>query len=125
MKPSRVITTRTDQLPVDLTDDEVFDRGRMLAQLNGQLVDHNGHAKKVKQELTQEKTSLETEIVLLAKTVRERKELRPVEVQVKQVNAHEVHEFRTDTGEILIKRAITDHERQVELLPPPPRSTDA
>lgn len=114
----RVITTKRADLPVRLTEKELLERSRELADLAPAISAEEKHAEAVKQGLKQRMGQLELKRSLLSEVVRSGEEPRPVEVHgVADFDRGMYHEERTDTGEVLhgSRRRLTDDEMQAPL----------
>jgi len=100
-----------------------------LLDLLGELGEHSEHAKQVKQvrdDLKAHEAEITARIGKLARLVRNRSDTRPVECELQ---AHhdkgEALTVRTDTGEIIARRALTASERQLPLVRDDPRPPQA
>jgi hypothetical protein len=118
-------TRETKDLPVVLTNRELRVRADELAK----TVDHVKHIKAEKKaNATKFKTQIEEaegKIGDLATVVKERKELRPVEVVWEANYERSTMELvRLDTGEAIQVRSMTDKERQRQLFPVEERTED-
>lgn len=113
---SKIIETVEREHFVDLTADEVRTNGEELAQKDLEVMEEEGQLKEyVKTERSRIK-SLVLELHKLAETVRQRRELRAVQVDILDAGDGYVSEIRKDTGELLRTRPMTDAEKQ-RLLP--------
>jgi hypothetical protein len=109
------IETVSRQLFVALTSEEIQERGEQLAvKLREITVAYDGAAEDAK-EWKAEIAHLETQANETAHVIRERRELRPVDVDIVPNAYGRVSEIRRDTGEIVIMRPISDRERQLSL----------
>jgi len=105
------ITTRN--LPVALTDDEIRKAGDALAMACEDITSEEARAKEIKDDLKNRMSSLEAERNRLAVLVRRKEEYRQVEVDIWfDYQRGMVEEIRTDTGEQIKIRPMTDDERQ-------------
>jgi hypothetical protein len=118
---SREESTRTevikDVLPVKLTDDQRMQRADALANSLQAINDAKNKKKRIVKDLDKEIAEVEQESVELRDAVATGREY--IEVVVHRVYDYEkaiVTEHRTDTGEVLRSRAMTDEERQAKLL---------
>ncbi len=103
-------------LPVELTEDELLDRGRRLAECEERARTHEAHAESVKRELKSKEAEITSERSRLAGIVRSRKEPRDVEcVATRDFVAGKFFIRRTDTGEVVESRSLALHELQPEL----------
>jgi hypothetical protein len=113
---SEVIASHTEELMVQLTRDEVEARAARMAQVEGELERHTAREGEVKATLKADRSRLEAERGRLAGVVRNRSELRPVEVRaLADFKAGVVREIRQDTLEEVRARALSDAERQGQL----------
>lgn len=118
---SREESTKTevikDVLPVKLTDEERMQCADALANALQGITDAKQKKKRIVKDLDSEIAQAEQEAVDLRDAVATGREYR--EVIVHRVFDYEkatVTEHRTDTGEVLRSRAMTDEERQAKLL---------
>lgn len=108
--------TWTEELPVPLTHIELLDRGEALALQEKLWREADNERKDVADAYKGKLTKIEGEQARLAAIVRDRQEPRPVVVkQHMDFAAGAVLAIRTDTGEVVRTRAMTDAERQMEL----------
>lgn len=111
-----------ERLPVKLTDAELLDFGQRLARCQQTLADHLSHAEAVKKDLKTKEAAIEADRSHLSGVIRDKAELRDVEVERwHDYAAGEYFERRTDTGEITYRRRLESHERQTAL---PLKGTD-
>jgi hypothetical protein len=106
-----------DVLPVKLTDVERMQCADALANALQSVTDAKNKKKSIVKNLDREIAEIEQEAVELRDAVATGREYR--EVIVHRVLDYEkaiVTETRTDTGEVLRSRAMTDEERQATLL---------
>lgn len=104
-------------LPVKLTDEERLSRANDLANAVQKVEDAKRHKKIVNRDATAKVDEAEAERADLSDVVASGREYR--EVIVHRVFNYEdgtVFEMRTDTGETLRSRKLTDEERQATLL---------
>lgn len=117
-KPLRfIVGKKVEDLPVQLTQDEITERGQRLAAVDGEIESHLQREKEVKANLKATRSRLEAERSLLSMVVRNREEARPVRVTLH--GDHEaglVFEIRDDTGEVVRTRPLTDDDRQLRLV---------
>lgn len=113
-RASTVLTTANELLPVKLTDDEVRDRGRELAQrVEGrtkEIQDQKAEKDRMKKDLE----DIEGDIARLSRVVRSGEEDHFVAVE-SRLEGDMVVFVRTDTGEQLRSRQATESERQISL----------
>jgi vacuolar-type H+-ATPase subunit I/STV1 len=99
-----------------LTGDEIVERSREMAQLMSEIASDEADLKAVVQEFKSRIAGKEARLGTLARNVQNGFEFRTV-----QCSRHfnyaigRVEEFRSDTGERVSQRAMTDEERQQEL----------
>lgn len=99
-------------LRVPLTDEEVRQRGELLAKACGDLKDIKNDHKVKKEEMKAELEAAEGEITTLVKQVTERAETRHVEIEVRvNTTLALVEEVRLDTGEVIRQRDATPDDR--------------
>lgn len=114
---TRLLEERTEDLPVGLTLTELCDRGEQLAAAHARLDAHEEHESQVKSDLKATKAKHEAEIKRLAGVVRQKKEPRPVAVEVRaDFQKKVVMEYRLDTGEVILERSLTKEERDSQQL---------
>lgn len=114
---------RTMSLPVRLSEDDVALRAQELATAEKVLTDSENRLESFVESAKGTKKKLETEIDTaryavgrLAEVVRERRELREVPiVEDSDFEKGAVNTVRTDTGEIVSTRGMTQEERQRSL----------
>lgn len=112
-----ILTRAIRLLPVKLTDDEVRKKGLELAGVCDDIGTETARADSVKQELKARMGGLESKRAQLATLLRRGDELREVEVLTRAHYASgTASEVRTDTGEVLLARPLTEKERQPSLL---------
>ena len=101
------------QLWCELTFDEQIERGQALAKLCGRIGDEQTRQANEKKRMKETLDGLEADRRELTAVVRDKKEMRDVECVATMDPARglvEVH--RTDTGELIETRRMTDEERQ-------------
>ncbi len=114
MRETRGVETRT--LPVELTDDELLQRGDELARAIQAVREEERHQKAQREAMKDALASLQGDCARLAQVVRERAEPRSVGCRiVHDYAANAVQLVREDTGEVIESRAMSDHERQLGL----------
>ena len=109
------VDTIERELFVDLTSDEVKQRGESLAVLLQEIDGDKAEAKEAAKEAKTAIARKELHARELAGTVRSRRELRMVPVDVINVGDGKVNEVRQDTGEVTTTRLMTERERQQTL----------
>lgn len=109
----KTIATKTKELPVKLSEDEIKAKGRELAQTHADIAKlESDHAAK-KAEMKKATKELEKRIYDLAFQIRTGNEERPVEVDyIISDEGDVIKEVRRDTGEIINIRAPYEGERQ-------------
>lgn len=114
MRETRGTEKRT--LPVALTATELLDRGDQLARAHQAVRIEQAEQKAKKEDLKQRLEDLEGEVGKLARIVRDKSEPRDVEcARVFDFDKSTVEIVRTDTGEVVSSRTMTDQERQIGL----------
>jgi hypothetical protein len=115
-KDTMLMGSKKEDLACKLTQEELLDRGQQLARVNSEIDQHETHSKQVKDDLKATESRLDAERAKWAGVVRARAEYRPVEVDmIADFKEGVVREIRTDTGEEVRARALTDAERQGKL----------
>lgn len=106
----------TEELSCELNDVEWQNRARELADAHKEVAIQEQRKKDITKELGHDVSMAKTKESKLADTVATKRELRDVTVQVKyDYELGTVEKTRTDTGEIISTREMTDNERQAEL----------
>jgi hypothetical protein len=106
----------TEELSCELNDVEWQNRARELADAHKEVAIQEQRKKDIVKELGHDVSMAKTKESKLADTVATKRELRDVTVQVKyDYELGTVEKTRTDTGEIISTREMTDQERQAEL----------
>ena len=100
---------------VDLTPEEVRAKGEELALKIQEIDEDQAELKKYAKTERSRIQGLVNESKKTAECVRQRRELRMVPVDILDAGNGKVHEVRTDTGEVLRERPMTDKERQRSL----------
>lgn len=112
----KIIGEIQDHLPVVLSNAELIDRGHQLADVERKVRDLDMREADAKAGFKKERGALETERHVLAGTIRDGKELRPVSLSMEaDYDAGVIEYVRTDTGEVTKTRPLGDHERQVPM----------
>lgn len=115
-KDKEVIETKTEDLLVDLTEEEISAKARKMAERQGELERHNEESRRLQGDRNQRKQTLEGEIRKLGESVREKSETRPVVVEVvADFKRSIVLEVRQDTGKTISERAMRSDERQTSV----------
>lgn len=113
-RASTVLGTANELLPVKLTDDQVRDRGRELAQRvegrTSEIADQKTQRDRMKKDIE----DLDGDIARLSRVVRSGEEDQFVAVE-SRLEGEMVVSVRTDTGEQLRSRQATESERQISL----------
>lgn len=97
---------------VDLTLDEVRAKGEDLALKIQEVDEETAELKEYTKTEKSRIQSLVLEQKKLAETVRQRRELRVVPVDIIDIGEGKVNEVRTDTAEVIRTRPMTEKERQ-------------
>jgi glutamate-1-semialdehyde aminotransferase len=99
-------------LKVPLTDDEIQARGEQLAKLVDEEADMFAGHKTVRDAMREEADRMHGQIRRLAAIVRERVEERSVEIELRvNLTLGLVEEVRTDSGEIVKSRGVTEEDK--------------
>ena len=113
----RILATRTQQLPVQLSEPEIREAGKRLAQLEGELARHGQKEKEIREQLRGERSTMEGKLSALAAIIRQGYEHRPIPVRVEaDYREGKVYEIREDTGEVVADRPVNEQDRQIPLL---------
>ena len=103
----------TKSLPVRLTQDELLDRAAELAGVVEDYSTEEARQTDVKAQLKARLTELDAKRRQLAIVVARKEEYRDVRCEVlADLDRMLAHTMRTDTGEIVGSRPLTDEERQ-------------
>lgn len=106
----------TRLLPCKLTDTELDIRRDQIAQLVSELAAAEQARKDAAAAHRLVIDDLDERIGLVAREIREKSELRQVEVREEIDQETAVADtVRTDTGEVIARRALSPHERQASL----------
>lgn len=106
----------TEELSCELNDVEWQNRARELADAHKEVAIQEQRKKDITKELGHDVSMAKTKESKLADTVATKRELRDVTVQVKyDYELGTVEKTRTDTGDVISTREMTDQERQSEL----------
>jgi len=115
-KKRQPLQSYTKDLLCKLHAEEVADHAQRLAAIEEDLAAHHERAKSIKADLTAKQAALESERTSLARKVRTKEETRPVRVNVvADFELGKAVSERSDTGEVLEARALTDKERQTAM----------
>ena len=115
--PNKRIVTLRKHLPCTLTDAERLAKGIELARANEDIGNEESRQGDLKADMKARLTALEAEVGNLATIVRRNEEYRDVDVQeIFDYAKGTVSQVRTDTGEQIHRREMTESERQ-EMLP--------
>ena len=117
-KGGTMIDTQEERLPCALTESELRARGEEIAKLIGDQEVEELEKKDSADTHNAEIKKLQTKQAQLAQELRERREYRWIPVKkVRVENTHLIQWIRTDTGEIVRERPMTEDERQLEIFP--------
>lgn len=111
-------TITREELLVDLGNDELIAKANEFARIHRELQQHETHAKMVRDSLKAKESRLNDEVARLADQIREKKELRLVDVEhVLDFKTNSYVEIRKDTGAVIpgTRRALTESERKAFL----------
>ncbi len=112
----KMLGVGTELLAVDLTTEELLDRGQRLAQQHQLLREHEDHAEQVKKNLKSQEAAIVAERSRLSGIVQQKKEPRDVMVERwARYDDGVVEDVRMDTGEVFRSRRMEQHERQATL----------
>ena len=104
------------RLPVKLTENELLIKGQELADLERQLSEVEDEKREVSKEFSGRIEGMKNRISETANTINSKQEIRDVEVAVSMdYKSLTVRVVRTDTGEIVSERLMSDKERQSTL----------
>ena len=108
--------TRTCSVP--LTNDELLTKADRLAQIEDEIRQEELHQEDQKRAMKSRLAALDSERASVASTVRRKAEPREVVCDlIVDLEHGKVHETRTDTGERIFTRLMTDEEKQRKLVP--------
>lgn len=103
--------SETQSLPCPLTESEIAARSDELAKQVGQLVEIERAKKLANSEFKEKQTVASTAAKALAKQVRDRAEMRDVEIEYRPDDIRFcVDTIRLDTGEVVYSRPMTSDE---------------
>lgn len=107
----------SEKLPCQLTDEERLNFGDMMATASQDVDAAESTKKSAVKQLNYEIQEAKTERDRLARIVNSRTEYRDVTVSVRyDYESGKVIKTRTDTGEIIEDRWMTDEEKQTSML---------
>lgn len=114
--PIRLQRTVIRSLPVKLTDEELLKVGGQLAATVQDIGAEEGRQADLKAQMKARLAELEGRRTNLAYTISRKEEYRDVEVDIfSDYQRGVVEDIRRDSGEVLITRVMTEHERQQQL----------
>ena len=114
----------TQSLPVRLTESELLTKGAELSAMVKARAYEEEERKSVVATYKARITDLDAQIQKLAQVVRDKRELRPVDVvEQPDHDAMMMRTIRLDTGEVVSSRALEGAERQRPLFGLPDRAT--
>jgi phosphorylcholine metabolism protein LicD len=109
----KTLKTLSEDLPVDLTQDEQRETGAQIASLIDELATHAAHEKQVKSSLKARKDELTSRVTAMSMRLNQKKKLAPVEVRVEaDFREGVVRYYRTDTNAEIRTRPLEATERQ-------------
>lgn len=115
-KPMQMVGSTKKQLRCKLDDAELIEFGERLASVSYDKASTEENFNAVKAEWKSKLASLDAEGARLAGIVRSKFEVRDVEVSlIRDYSTGEYQEVRTDTEEVILKRPLETHERQMDL----------
>ena len=109
-----VLQVTTRHLSVTLTEADILTHSRLLAATVREVAQEEAAQKEQKDNMKAKLSMLLAKITYESGLVHSGKEYREVEVEVRMGNGV-AEEVRTDTGEIILTRPLTDQERQQRL----------
>lgn len=105
-------------LPCSLNEEELLAKGAVLSAKMREREREQADQKEAKLAMKTRLEELEQEILDVARVVREKRELRPVEVKEEKNYPRRIVEFvRVDTGQVIDSRPMHESELNVELFP--------
>ena len=114
---TRVLKTHSLELPCKLTRDEELDRGHQLASTLEDIRNEDSRHEMLKKEMKSAMAALEARRDKLASIVNRGEEYRETPVEdVADYKRGRLMRYRQDAGEIVMERALTDEERQLEMV---------
>lgn len=114
----KILRERTfmKELECELSDAEMLVLGKELARANTDLEEQEERKKEVTKQLAADVEAARNTAVSLSRRLNRGTEYRKVECrEVSDVVMLMVHTYRTDTGELVTKRVMEPHERQVAI----------
>jgi hypothetical protein len=107
-----------ESLPVTLTSDEILVRAEQLSVKVKELEDEERDSKTAASLAKERIKEIDEEIRSLARTVREKREYRPVEVrEMRNEERRTMDIVRIDTQEVVRYRSMTERELTTPLFP--------
>lgn len=108
------------ELPVELTSAEIEEKAQELARLTVEYSDTDAQRKVDHASYTLRLKSLDTQLNDVAKVIKARAVVRPVECEQRKVfEQNLVQVVRLDTGAVISERGMTVEERQGDFFEPP------
>jgi hypothetical protein len=105
------------QLPVQLTEDEIKQRGKDLAKTHQDIVEVERHKKEINDDFKAKLSALVASACSLSRAISNGYEYREVECNWAYFwEKGEKHMVRIDTGEVVEIRKISEYERQDRML---------
>lgn len=116
MTQKQILKTFDQQLPCDMSAEQLQERGSQLAHTQEELEAHLVSAKEHRAELRDEKKALELKVHDLATSVRTKKENREVQCALR-IGKRDgwVEVVRMDTREVITTRKMSDADSQAEI----------
>jgi hypothetical protein len=109
--------TETRRLLCTLTPSELQAAGAKLAEVCEDIANEERGQTDIKAQLKAKMTGLEAKRTEIAMIVRRKADYKEVPVETLfNYDTAIVEDVRTDTGEVLMRRAMSDHERQMKLI---------
>jgi uncharacterized phage infection (PIP) family protein YhgE len=106
----------TKILPVELTNEQIKERGEALAKVTKELDDTSAEAKQSAAGYREQLGGLHAEATRLAHVIESGVEDQDVEVKTeKDYDRGTIETVRIDTGEVLLTEQMTEEERQQQL----------
>lgn len=119
MENSKRLRTYAAEMPVELTDLELLDLGQRLAHRKGELEQLKLQKAEAAAVINAEIKAAELVITSTAKSIRDKIEMRSVDVEVTAHFAtNTTRHVRTDTGEVVKIDALKTEDRQSMLFEP-------
>ncbi len=110
-------TKETNFLRYEFTQEERLKMGEDLAQAHNRVEEIDEKEASMKAQIKEKRSGLEATIGMLSRNLANGFVMRNIECKVYYDDPHvgEVSAYRTDTGELVKTRAMTDSERQMDL----------